>query len=1137
MKSKLRAVAAVALALGVYAQAGAFNEADIDRTIRALSLEQKARLLVGTAGSEQAPSHITPGAAGHTYAIPEMGIPSLNLADGPVGPRVNPMPWVATTVVYDDNGLPHDVVAPSENSADASPLWCTAFPSTTALAATFDREAARLQGEIMGDECAAYGVDVLLSPGVNIMRNPLCGRNFEYYSEDPLLTGVLASQLVQGVQSRGVGTSLKHFVANNQQTGKKYNDAVMTQRALREIYLPAFERVVREAKPWTVMGSYNKIAGEYTQTNKELTKKLLRDEWGYRGLMLTDWTVRRPTADLLNARMALMMPGEEDIVNEIIACVKEGSVSEAALDTCVADVLRLAAKSLSAKGWQPAVPALEAHAAVSRRLGAEAMVLLKNNNATLPLKQGCRVALFGTSAYMSLAGGTGSSNVNKQYIIDIDKGLADAGYQIDAPMARIYREYNALRAVLTDNHPDCPSWQKISYHRPVIDEMSLGGASTLLSERAAANDVAVVVLGRKSGETSDRRVADDFNLTAVEKSMLNEVCGAFHAKGKPVVVVLNVCGTVETASWRDLPDAIVVAWFPGQECGNAVADVLSGKVNPSGRLPMTWPVNYYDMPSASNYPYVGQTEGRNFDYTFYEEDIWVGYRYFDTTGRRRAYPFGYGLSYTDFEYSKPSLSRRAGKTTVEVVVTNTGSHAGREVVQLYVSAPEGGLRKPKAELRGFAKTPELAPGQSCKVAITVSDAELASFNDALSQWETAAGEYHALIGRHIGNYVADLPFTVKKALVRKVENILKPVEKARTMRLQSGAPSPTDDMTWHEVSSLKLLGRCYPDSLPLYARIPRFKKEGTRDALYTLGQHSTGMAVRFRTNSPRIALDWQSIYGENSTHMAVMASRGADLYWLTPSGQWRFLAPARPMGDPTQWLIIENMEPEMREYMLHLPLYDGLRYCKLGIAPDAVLEMPEVDSPRAGIKPVVIYGSSIAHGATASRPGMAASNILRRELDVETINLGFSANAHIDYEVAYMMADVDASAYVLDFVPNALVWEINEKTEKFVKILRDRRPDVPLIFIEDPYFTHSQLDKVIKATIDAKNAAIKAMYEKLVAEGLQNTFYISTDKLLPADGDGSSDSIHFSDIGFRTYCDALLPVLREITARPEAARQ
>ena len=282
------------------------SEKNIDKVISKMTLEQKARMLVGTPGYTDAPNHKVEGAAGWTYSISSLGIPSINLADGPVGIRINPVPS-PVKIVYDEAGIPVLTAIQDNNEKSGNTeatTYCTCFPSTTALAATWNKEAALLQGKAMGEEAKCYGVDVILTPGINIMRNPLCGRNFEYYSEDPILTGKMAASIIQGIQSKGIGTSLKHFVANNQQTGKKYNDARMTQRALREIYLKAFEICIKEAKPWTVMGSYNKIAGDFTQTNKELMISLLRDEWKFDGLVLTDWTVRRPTPNLLNARCA-----------------------------------------------------------------------------------------------------------------------------------------------------------------------------------------------------------------------------------------------------------------------------------------------------------------------------------------------------------------------------------------------------------------------------------------------------------------------------------------------------------------------------------------------------------------------------------------------------------------------------------------------------------------------------------------------------------------------------------------------------------------------------------------------------------------------------------------------------------------
>lgn len=1098
----------------------------VNDVIKKLSLEQKARLLVGVGGCNSDISHYTPGAAGWTYEIAEFGIPSINLADGPVGIRINPEPWQESVVAYDDNGLP----VPSEfNAADTSgqsrPSYCTAFPSTTALAATWNRDMARLQGEIMGDEARAYGVDVILSPGVNIMRNPLCGRNFEYYSEDPLLTGALASEIIKGIQSKGIGTSLKHLIANNQQTGKKVNDARMTRRALREIYARPFEIVVRDAKPRTVMGSYNYIAGQPTQTNRELMTTLLRDEWGFDGLALTDWTVWRPADGLINARCPLIMPGNEDRVQEIIKAVNDGKISEKQLDNCVRDVLNLVAGSISAKGWTKSDPDLDSHAAASRQLAGESMVLLKNNDDVLPLPEGTKIALFGSTAYKSIAGGTGSSNVNKARIVDIDRGLAEAGYKINQPLAEIYRHYIAAQEAVLDNDTWGPDWIKVSYHRTVIPEMDIAGASALLRRQADENEAAVVVIGRKSGETSDRSLAGDYNLSADESSMIRKVCEAFHAAGKPVVVVLNVCGAMEIASWSNMPDAILMAWFPGQECGYAVADVISGRVNPSGRLPMTLPVAYDHNPSARNYPFLGQQGGRNFDYTEYQEDIWVGYRYFDACGLAVAYPFGYGLSYTDFLYSDPSANRRGNSTELSVTVTNTGDRPGKEVVALYISAPESKtLPKPVSELRGFEKTPLLQPGESRRVTISVSDADLASFDETASAWITDPGTYTAHLGGYPGNYRSETAFKINKKLIRKVNDILAPVQPVNTINPYL---EHKQKLTWHDASQFEILGRVYPDSLPVYARIPAFRKDVTRYEVYELGQHSAGISIRFRSDSPDIILKWNTVFNNHMTHMADLGTRGLDLYVLTYDGRWRYLGPGRPMGNPTYWTAAANMEPKMREYMIHLSLYDQVDRLEIGIDDGYVIEKPVIKSPRRG-KPVVIYGTSLAHGATASRPGMAASNILQRELDCEFINLGFSANGKLDYEIAEMMAEVDAAAYIMDNIPNSSVDQINNKTERFVKILRDRHPDTPIIFIEDPKFPAIPLNRQITEEVRRKNEAIRNVYRRMVENGLDNTYYVEQIDLQPEDGDATSDEYHYTDIGFRKYCDTLLPILKKI---------
>lgn len=791
MKKKLLTVASMAVfAITALHSANVITEKSIDATIGKLTLEQKARLLVGTSGRNDGLSHIVPGAAGWTFEIPSLGIPSINLADGPVGIRINPVPSQEVTVEYDAAGIPIERAA-SGSGDNGARTFCTCFPSTTALAATWNVEAAKYQGDIMADEARAYGVDVVLTPGINIMRNPLCGRNFEYYSEDPYLTGKMAAALISGIQNKGIGTSLKHFVANNQQTGKKFNDARMSQRALREIYLSAFERCVKEAHPWTVMGSYNKIAGQFTQTNQDLLIKLLRDEWGFNGLVLTDWTVRRPTADLLNARCALMMPGEEEIVQEIISAVNSGKVTESTLDACVKDVLRVVAKSITASGWKASAPDMVKHAQISREIATDGMVLLKNDGGSLPLASGTKIALFGASAYKSIAGGTGSSNVNKPYVIDISTGLERAEFSINSRLSDLYRRYVDFKSIFIDKYPDCPDWQKISYHRTVLPELDLTGREDLIAEELKKCDVAVVVLGRGSGETSDRVIDNDFNLSAAETAMMNKIGAECRKQHKHMVVVMNVCGAMEMESWRSNADAILLAWFPGQECGNAVADVLSGKANPAGRLPMTLPIRYTDIPSSRNYPYVGQTEGRNFDYTNYEEDIWVGYRYFNTAHRRVAYPFGFGLSYTSFSYSEPKITKSGNRYSMKVTIKNTGKVAGKEVAELYIKAPSARMEKPESELKAFAKTRILAPGESETLLLSFTERDLASFDESGSRWLTEKGVYSAQLRKSAASEaIKSVSFKIGKDLTWKVANILAPVEPVKAIKCDEAISYP-----------------------------------------------------------------------------------------------------------------------------------------------------------------------------------------------------------------------------------------------------------------------------------------------------------------------------------------------------------
>ena len=753
-------VACSVLAASMLSAQPRLTKDNIDEVIGAMTLQEKVTLLVGGSqpvlinGVTSGITMTVPGAAGNTRAIERLGIPGTVLADGPAGVRISPV-----------------------REGDSNTYYATAFPVGVCLASSWNTALVEEVTGAMGNEVKEYGVDVLLAPGMNIHRSILCGRNFEYFSEDPLLSGKIAAAYVNGIQGNGVGTSVKHFVANNQETNRTENDSHVSQRALREIYLKNFEIAVKESDPWTVMSSYNKMNGKYTQQNRELLTTVLRDEWGYKGIVMTDWGNKAGTVSAVNAGNDLMEPGSQSEVDRIIAGVKDGSISEEQLNTNVRRMLEYIVRTPAFAGYRHSDrPDLEAHAQVARRAAAEGMVLLKNNGV-LPLKGNETVALYGTTSYDLIQGGTGSGMVNMKYVRSIKEGLEGDGFTVEPKLASWYKMFaDYADASLYNNG-------KVIWERPVLPEMEI--SEKFIVREVPQTDVAVLTIGRNAGEGSDRKVRDgDFTLDAVERQLLQHICDAYHEAGKKVIVVLNIGGVIETASWKHLPDAILLAWQPGMEGGVSVADVLCGKVNPSGKLATTFPMQFFDNASSRNFPLGNDRKWpsrswsrepeRNVSFTEYEEGIYVGYRYFETAGVEVSYPFGYGLSYTTFEYSKPVVKAVAGGFEATVSVKNTGSVAGKEAVQLYVAAPAGGLDKPSCELKAFAKTRELAPGESQTLTMKVDDYSLASFNEAVSEWETAAGKYEIRFASSIKDVRAKGQYQVRKALSWKVNNVLAP---------------------------------------------------------------------------------------------------------------------------------------------------------------------------------------------------------------------------------------------------------------------------------------------------------------------------------------------------------------------------
>ncbi|MBD5233959.1 MAG: beta-glucosidase [Bacteroidales bacterium] len=742
MKKQLILSLALLSAGAVWAQTLRLQPDNIDKIIENLTLEEKARLLVGRENSESDKG--VPGAAGVTQDVERLGIPAVVLTDGPAGVRIAPT-----------------------RPGDSHTYYATGFPVGTVLACTWSPELVENVGRAIGEEVLEYGCDVLLAPGMNIHRTPLCGRNFEYYSEDPVVAGTIAAAYVNGVQENGVGTSIKHFAVNSQETNRIEVDEVVSPRAIREIYLKPFEIAVENSNPWTVMSSYNRLNGTWTQSSPELLKTILRDEWGYDGLVMTDWTnERRPSWERVAAGNAILTPGHDWQETDIIENVKSGRLSMDDVDEQVRILLEMIVKTPRFKKYQFSnTPDLDGHAKLTRRAATEGMVLLENRDNTLPLKSTGKVALFGKTSYDFIAGGTGSGDVNKPYVVDLMTGLTNAGFTID----RRLKEYYQAQKNLVDKT------NAISGERNRLNEPKLSKRN--IERLAQENDIAIVTIGRQAGEGGDRQIEGDFNLTSDEREMLENINDAFHALGKKVVVIMNMGNVMETASWKGLPDAILLAWQPGQEGGNSVADILTGKESPSGKLTMTFPVAASDIPAVNDFPTgSGSRHGdhrRNVDYTLHNEDIYVGYRYFNTFGKPVSYPFGYGLSYTDFEYSKPVVKATADGFTAQIAVKNTGDIEGKEAVQLYVSAPGKDMEKPALELKAFNKTRSLKPGESQTLTFHVKAKDLASFNAAESQWQTEAGKYEVKFGASSSDIRATASYNQKKVLTAKVNDVLK----------------------------------------------------------------------------------------------------------------------------------------------------------------------------------------------------------------------------------------------------------------------------------------------------------------------------------------------------------------------------
>jgi beta-glucosidase len=664
---------------------------DIQSIVTQMTLEEKAALCIGAS-------------AWSTTPVGHLGVPEMIVSDGPHG--VRRVPNI------------HDM------AQESFPATC--FPTASCLASTWNVNLLHKMGEALAEECVALKVDVVLGPGANMKRSPLGGRNFEYFSEDPYLAGELAANLINGIQSNGVGTALKHYAVNNQEFQRFSINAEVDERTLREIYLPAFEKAVKQAQPWSVMCSYNKVNGTFASENYHLLTEILKDEWGFKGLVVSDWGAVRDRVAALKGGLDWEMPGpQERRVKEVVNAVRSGELDEAILNESVRRILRIVFMTRET----PKVGEFdaEAHHELARRIAAEGMVLLKNNGI-LPLKDQQKIAVIGRSAKNAHFQGGGSSHINAT--------------RVAVPFEELQAQAGETELTYAEGYPS-----DNSFRQDLIDEaVSLAGSA----------DVVVLYIALPTFKESEGYDRTDLDLTEQQVALIKAV-----AKVQPqTIVVLNNGAPVAVSAWIDDVAAVLEGWMMGQAGGAAIADILFGKVNPSAKLAETFPQKMADTPAYLNWP-GGAGVVR------YGEGLFTGYRYYDAKEIPIQFPFGYGLSYTTFEYSNPRASASTFKdtdgVTVTVDVTNTGVVAGKEIVQVYVHDRQSGLVRPKKELKGFVKV-ELQPGEAKTVSIDLDFRAFAYYHPEYKQWITEDGEFDLLIAASANDIRHSLTVTLESTM-------------------------------------------------------------------------------------------------------------------------------------------------------------------------------------------------------------------------------------------------------------------------------------------------------------------------------------------------------------------------------------
>lgn len=701
-------------------------EKRIEKLIKKMTLEEKVGLLHGNSKF-------------YVAGVERLGIPEWSLSDGPHGVRaeINRHDWAYAGWTNDSASY---------------------FPTGTAFAAAWNPELAYRRGEVLGEEARWRKKDVLLGPGVNIIRSPLCGRNFEYMSEDPYMNSVLAVAYIKGLQSRDVACSVKHFAVNNQETNRTTVDVECSERALREIYLPAFKAAVQEGGALTVMAAYNKFRGEFCAENNYLVRKILRNEWGFDGVYVTDWGAAHSTVPSMEAgldlEMGTLIDKYEDwyYANPLIEAVKSGKVPMSLVDEKVGDVLRVMIKTNvldPKKRFGPGFMNTKEHQQATYDAAAEAIVLLKNQNNFLPLDFSSikSLAVIGDNATRKHSNGGLSSEIKAVYeVTPLEALRAKWGDKVDIRFAQGYEKLSTFVEGSNNGQSSGTFSSKTQESDALLKEAV---------EVARTSDVALLVCGLNHDYDTESFDRLNMDIPYGQVELIQEV-----VKANPRTIVVMIAGSPLNMAAVDIcSPAIVWAWFNGMEGGNALVDVLSGKVNPSGKMPFTTPVSLDQSPAHA----LGNFPGRDLKVN-YEEDILVGYRWFDTKGLPVVYPFGYGLSYTTFNYSNLNTDKKtydqADTIQATFTLTNTGDREGAEVAQLYVSDPVCSVMRPVKELKGFKKV-FLKPGESRRITLDIPVSSLAFYSEAQSQFVVEPGEFILQLGASASDIKQKISVEVK----------------------------------------------------------------------------------------------------------------------------------------------------------------------------------------------------------------------------------------------------------------------------------------------------------------------------------------------------------------------------------------